>query len=77
MDGERSRFLMRLRIVPLPSAVIASLACPASCFSQRLRPVFCLLGLRSQLLRFMLPARFCLHPERVDGLRFYRCCTAS
>lgn len=36
MDGERSRFLMRLRIVPLPSAVIALLASPVSLVPQRL-----------------------------------------
>lgn len=31
MDGDRSRFLMRLRMVPPPSAAIAPCSFPASC----------------------------------------------
>lgn len=75
MDGERSRFLMRLRIVPLPSAVIASLA---------FRLAASLTGYGLSLspdsrpaAAVMLPAGFRLRTELVDGLRFCRCCTAS
>lgn len=43
MDGERSRFLMRLRIVPLPSAAIAPLARVSCVSAAGAAPLRCLL----------------------------------